>query len=58
MSTQEDPEQIAVRLMAFRHTDEDPPKDVVINDVPITVTEDSTMSGLAEAIRRAQEGGN
>lgn len=54
--TAQDPEKMAVELMSFRHTEEDPPTGVEVNGVPIVVTEDSTMSGLAEQIRNAQGG--
>lgn len=50
----ETPEEIAARLMSFRHTEADPPTDVVVNGEPIVVTEDSTMFELAQQIRKAQ----
>lgn len=52
--TAQDPEQMAAEIMRFRHTDEEPPTDVVVNGVPIVVTEDSTVRGLAAQITNAQ----
>jgi hypothetical protein len=58
MSEQTDAEKRAAEIMSFRHTDNDPPTNIVVNGVPIVVDEDSTISGIAKQIIDARNTGN